>query len=835
MKNRDSTSHECRRASLPWLRRHRALIVSAITGCALALPALATGPVCERTYTLDADFEEGIVLNLNHDPSDQLQLNQITEPFPFVNIACSGRGTIVRIDVNSGQILGEYLTAPDGMGRNPSRTTVDRLGNVWVANRDESSGGRGSVARIGLVIGGIRCNADGTDNPAGEYLKPPFQYNTAVDRDGDGLIRTSTGLGNILPWSNAGNADSNGGVSTAADECIINYVRVVGTGTRTVAVDANNDVWVGGLNNTAHEKLDGVTGQPVPGTQFNVGAGGYGGLIDGNGVLWSARGGSGLLRFVPNPAPPPAGTATGLGNGWGNYGLGIDPATGNIWHTDLGGGRVYVYLPNGTPLASHPQGDAYAQGVAVDGSGNVWVAHSLYRSTVGHLRTDGTYVGTIAVGNGPTGVAVDANGKVWVANINSSTAQRIDPALGPIGGGGFPVGAVDLTVNLGAGASPYNYSDMTGFVAIGATSPSGSWDVIYDSTALGTEWGTVSWTGYTPPGTTIKVEIRAADVETDLPSLAFVEVQNGVDFCGAGVAGQLLEVRASLSHDATTMESPILYDLTVKCCNQPPVALCQDVTVSAGADCSADASVDNGSYDPDSDPITLTQSPGGPYPLGTTEVTLTVVDDQGASASCTASVTVVDTTPPQIACPADVTAPTDAGLCSAVVAFPEPEVADNCGIASVVCNPPSGSVFPKGDTVVTCTVTDTAGLTAECTFTVTVNDTEAPTVLAVPTNNPSGGGSPNAWAGFYELTGTDNCDAALIYIQDTGSSAVFGPFASGIKVKLTQAPGATPSQAPMAGDIAWHIRLKGDALVYAVDGSGNTSANQLVSLTPKKK
>jgi hypothetical protein len=101
---------------------------------------------------------------------------------------------------------------------------------------------------------------------------------------------------------------------------------------------------------------------------------------------------------------------------------------------------------------------------------------------------------------------------------------------------------------------------MTGFVSIGATSPSGSWDVIYNSTALGPEWGTLSWTCDTPPGTTIKVEVRSADIETDLPSLPFLEVQNGVDFCAEGVIGQLLEVRATLSHDASTMESPVLYD-----------------------------------------------------------------------------------------------------------------------------------------------------------------------------------------------------------------------------------------------------------------------------------
>jgi hypothetical protein len=84
--------------------------------------------------------------------------------------------------------------------------------------------------------------------------------------------------------------------------------------------------------------------------------------------------------------------------------------------------------------------------------------------------------------------------------------------------------------------------------------------------------------------------------------------------------------------------------------NQPPVAACHDVTVSAGLDCAANASIDNGSLDPDSgDTITLAQSPSGPYPLGTTSVTLTVTDNHGASSQCTAAVTVVDDTPPVIA------------------------------------------------------------------------------------------------------------------------------------------------------------------------------------------
>jgi uncharacterized repeat protein (TIGR03803 family) len=98
--------------------------------------------------------------------------------------------------------------------------------------------------------------------------------------------------------------------------------------------------------------------------------------------------------------------------------------------------------------------------------------------------------------------------------------------------------------------------------------------------------------------------------------------------------------------DGGPRQGGILFKLVL---NRPPVAQCHDVTVSAGPNCTADASVDNGSSDPDAgDTITLRQEPPGPYPLGSTPVTLTVTDSHGASAGCTATVTVVDTTPPTV-------------------------------------------------------------------------------------------------------------------------------------------------------------------------------------------
>ena len=91
----------------------------------------------QKTYTTSDDFNEGDLVEVNHDPPDQLRLNSAETPFAFVNVAASARDTIVRIKADTGEIMGEYRTAPKGRLGNPSRTTVDRKGNVWTANRDE--------------------------------------------------------------------------------------------------------------------------------------------------------------------------------------------------------------------------------------------------------------------------------------------------------------------------------------------------------------------------------------------------------------------------------------------------------------------------------------------------------------------------------------------------------------------------------------------------------------------------------------------------------------------------------------------------------------------------
>jgi hypothetical protein len=145
-------------------------------------------------------------------------------------------------------------------------------------------------------------------------------------------------------------------------------------------------------------------------------------------------------------------------------------------------------------------------------------------------------------------------------------------------------------------------------------------------------------------------------------SLLVKQIRIESDYLQAAASGSFLNSFISVIPISATTGwpsgtfSPVatgyFHNVAIQLVNAPPAVSCRNVTVSADETCTADASIDNGSFDPDEeDTITLIQSPAGPYPLGETLVTLTVIDSQGESSSCQATVTVLDGTHPSIACP----------------------------------------------------------------------------------------------------------------------------------------------------------------------------------------
>lgn len=89
---------------------------------------------------------------------------------------------------------------------------------------------------------------------------------------------------------------------------------------------------------------------------------------------------------------------------------------------------------------------------------------------------------------------------------------------------------------------------------------------------------------------------------------------------------------------------------------------------------------------------------------------------------------------PVIICAPNISTTTDAGVCGSVVTFPDATATDVDGDLDTITQTAglsSGSEFPVGTSTIEFTATDVNGNTAVCTFTITVEDTEAPELVCM--------------------------------------------------------------------------------------------------------
>ena len=235
------------------------------------------------------------------------------------------------------------------------------------------------------------------------------------------------------------------------------------------------------------------------------------------------------------------------------------------------------------------------------------------------------------------------------------------------------------------------------------------------------------------------------------------------------------------------------FTVTVNDC-EDPVATCP-TAISQCADagsCGAVVTFNVGSTDNCSGSSAVaTPASGSTFPLGTTTVNVVATDAAGRTSTCSFTVTITDCEAPTVQCPANVTTCADAGSCGAVVNF-NASGADNCGAPTVFASPASGSTFPIGTTTVVVTATDAAGNSQQCSFTVTVNDCENPTVQC-PANVTvcNAPGQCSAVVNFV-ATGTDNC-AGLSVLASPASGSAFPVGTSTVTVTATDAAGNTSS------------------------------------------
>lgn len=186
----------------------------------------------------------------------------------------------------------------------------------------------------------------------------------------------------------------------------------------------------------------------------------------------------------------------------------------------------------------------------------------------------------------------------------------------------------------------------------------------------------------------------------------------------------------------------------------------------------------------------LGQAIGSLFNTGVSIIRYIATDAAGNTDTCTFSITITDTEPPQIAnCPQNITQSNDPNQCNAVVAWTLPDVTDNCpGVIWTSTHNP-GDVFPLGTTSVTYIATDIQGLTDTCTFTVTVQDTQTPVFTTCPSNMTVSANANCQANAFWQIPNpSDNCPG-LVLSSNYNSGATFNLGTTTITYTVTDAVG----------------------------------------------
>jgi DNA/RNA endonuclease G (NUC1) len=193
-------------------------------------------------------------------------------------------------------------------------------------------------------------------------------------------------------------------------------------------------------------------------------------------------------------------------------------------------------------------------------------------------------------------------------------------------------------------------------------------------------------------------------------------------------------------------------------------------TVSATANTHGSVTLNSG---------TVTYTPTAGY-SGTASFNYTVCDNGTTGGSpdskCVTGVvnltiTLVDTTPPVITVPANITAEATSAA-GAVVTYSASAVDQVDGPTTVTCIPVSGSTFALGTTTVNCSSTDAHNNTANKSFSITVRDTTPPT-LSLPATITKEATSSSGALVTYSASATDSVDGAVAVTCVPASGATF--------------------------------------------------------------
>jgi hypothetical protein len=182
--------------------------------------------------------------------------------------------------------------------------------------------------------------------------------------------------------------------------------------------------------------------------------------------------------------------------------------------------------------------------------------------------------------------------------------------------------------------------------------------------------------------------------------------------------------------------------------------------------------------------------------------------------------------------------------------------AEDAPAPTPTCSPSAGTVLPLGTTGVTCSVTDSGGLSADATFDVTVADTTDPMLTGLPAGQNLTTGDPTGTTLTYAApVATDIADAAPTVGCLPASGSHIGPGTTTVTCTATDASGNAAQGtfdvtvtyvAPHTASATWGEPIAGPDTTFVanrgrtvpvkvqlfVDGVARTSGVALLTATP---
>jgi HYR domain len=271
-----------------------------------------------------------------------------------------------------------------------------------------------------------------------------------------------------------------------------------------------------------------------------------------------------------------------------------------------------------------------------------------------------------------------------------------------------------------------------------------------------------------PPNVTVTTGNHAGAVVTYGPASASDTVAGSITPSCSPASGSTFvvgttPVTCSASDGTNTGTATFTVTVNYVDTTAPTVSVPASMTVEATGPSGASVqfSVTASDSDDPAPTVSCDHTSGQGFPLGTTPVSCTARDAAGnTSAPATFNITVVDTTPPVVTPPANVSVDTEDPSGTAVT-YPAASATDAvAGSIAAGCSPLSGSKFGIGNTTVTCSASDGHN-TGTGTFTVSVRlvDRTAP-VLAVPATITADATGPGGAPVSFSVSATDRIDPA---------------------------------------------------------------------------